>query len=438
MPWNNKRWDRDLTVDGKWFTQLFYNLRASFTAADQALTNNQVLDTDAEGVQEGSLTVVDTSTGVVSIDTNRLDLVGDGSVWTTTGLLGAAETRVFGKTLFWTINEAAATNKTLTGWKNTADMQTADHGVYFKSDGTLHYYNQTSSISAALEDYSADTDYPLACILGGFDSNGLPWYPGQNPANYLYGCSLYVELSSVWELKWCDVTLNTSTMYPQISQNTGTSYTTNLKVPKDLLIQVPPALFESATGTGSIDGVNPDYSSTGAVWETISGTVEKSGGKLVPTNTSTRDNIAVTDIGDADVIISATLTYDDNASRFDMLVSRATDSSNYMYIMLNDDDVSINKKVTGSASTLDTTAFVMVDDQDYEVVFVLNGTDAKLYIDGVLKCETDAAVFTTATKHGVRFYTNSDFSVRNLACNNIIIRPITSTQTTNEFKKVGY
>ena len=402
----------------------------------QECINGQVLDRYEAGHKEGSGTVIDTSTGEVSFDNvnNRLKMVGDGASFATTVLKGELIAREFGRALFFTVNQAAATNLGVFGFATT-DGATTQHGVYFTSAETISTY--APAINLAIP-YSADTDYPCCIILNPFDANGLPWYPGQNPDNYTRGALIYVKISGVWELIRAEPVGSADPLRAYLAQHTGTGYIPDAKIPESL-IQVAPALFESATGTGSIDGVNPDYSSTGGVWDVVQGTVEKSGGKLVPTSTSINKNVYVKDVGSADVNISATLTADTAASRFNYIIYRYVDLNNFCSVQFkgSDDEINVYKVVGGSTTEIDSEAFNFVDDTDYDLVVVVNGNSIKTYIDGVLKNDFTDGTQLTATKHGGRFITPSaDKSAGNLAADNIIIRPITSTKVTNDFNKI--
>lgn len=55
-----------------------FDLFADFTAANQTFSNAQALDTAAEGVQKGSMTVVDVAAGTDKIASNLLEITGTG------------------------------------------------------------------------------------------------------------------------------------------------------------------------------------------------------------------------------------------------------------------------------------------------------------------------------------------------------------------------
>ncbi len=68
-----------------------YDLDAPWTGDNQTFAGAQVLDSAAEGVPTGSMTVFDDAGGTAKIDTNRLEITGSGvlnhtGVYLTTGI----------------------------------------------------------------------------------------------------------------------------------------------------------------------------------------------------------------------------------------------------------------------------------------------------------------------------------------------------------------
>jgi len=117
-----------------------YDLAASFNIANQTFTNAQVLDTAAEGVQSGSLTVVDSGAGTVKVVSNELELVGTGNI-DETGVFGStATTKALGKALFLTYTPSNVSERGYFGFVNTAGMDIVNNSesiLYHRDSGEV-------------------------------------------------------------------------------------------------------------------------------------------------------------------------------------------------------------------------------------------------------------------------------------------------------------
>lgn len=85
------------------------------------------------------------------------------------------------------------------------------------------------------------------------------------------------------------------------------------------------------------------------------------------------------------------------------IVGRYKDSNNYYFLVLYNGNVVLNKKLSGSTSTLQQAPFTADTSTFYELKLEISGTSVKGYVDGVLKVQgTDSGL--TAGKIG--FYSN--------------------------------
>lgn len=231
-----------------------FDLMASFNDADdQPFVNEQVINTIEEGAEAGSLTVVNTGGGSVEVVNGKLELVGDGE-WDRTGFFDPTGiSRVLGKVVFSIFNSSTVTNRYMLGFESTAALSTAfDGGAYqIGSDGTIRALR---AVPVIVGDYSASTDYKFAILLGGHDSNEIPWISGDVAADNLYGYRLLVKGGAFtnWTLLWIDVASNTSPEYLVSNQrDTDTTLLDNLYIPTNPLspsIMFQPKYLSTFTG----------------------------------------------------------------------------------------------------------------------------------------------------------------------------------------------
>jgi hypothetical protein len=186
---------------------VIYELRGTFTGANQTLANGNTLGsggTYEDYVEDGLMTVTDTeSHAVYSVTSNKLTLVMDGTAADGTHNCKSQDltTITAGSVLKGTLNstQVAAAFPSLfglwevdpaTGNQNTVYTTLGSTGVYFAtgdSGGTLLAPLMTTTLSNS-------TDYPVAIVFGGLTSAGIPSNASE------YGANLFVHDGSNWEL----------------------------------------------------------------------------------------------------------------------------------------------------------------------------------------------------------------------------------------------
>ena len=263
-----------------------YDLDAPWTASNQTFSNTQVLDTVAEGVRVGSLTVVETSTGTVKIVSNELELTGSAS-YTTTGITGEAVTKSLGKALFCSLNYSG-TSLNLIAFHITAALATTPT-YYFRTSGTAMGVSGSKvggAVYAAVATTAVSTDYKLLLLLGGSDSNGVAFKTGDTVADFKYGVRYYIKGGTFtdWTLLCISTNGNTATLYPIMEEYRAANsfITDNILIPTTVLnvdTMFQPNFLDTFSGTND-DSLTANHTpevvggatGTGNPWESGSTT----------------------------------------------------------------------------------------------------------------------------------------------------------------------
>lgn len=415
-----------------WFAD--YLLSANFNAADQGFTNGQELDTTGEGVQAGQLTAVEAD-GTLAISSNKLTFTAQSTpAWADLGAYSDAITRALGLTLLGTVN-ASATNKSgpALSW---IDVQSTDIGngvnerwlVYFESDGLVKLGQSTLGVFPIGVSYSAATDYPIAIVLGGFDSNGAPWYSGA-AGTFTYGASMFIKIGATWSLLYSSALVNTATMYVAISNLTDTGTVDNLRVPDaDLSAVLQPLAADTFTDTnGTL--ITAHTMDVGAGWgylDTYTDTIDIQSNVAKRTGTTDRP-IAVIDVGDADIFLTCQLTIGtyDTTARAAGVSFRATDEDNrwdfYVFADSNsasrgmylDEIVATTQTTRASAAPVDSAGATT-----YRMSVRAGSTDIRAWRDGANALQYTGSAHQSVTKHGFWPGTTAspDYTIDSWAC----------------------
>lgn len=213
--------NRLLSVFGATAAAITYLLRANFGGSNSgAISNGTSVETASSGsVQDGTLTVTDTSTGTVEVLSNRLKMAGTNS-WGTTGV---ASQQMAGK---WSIgflskfvirsdtSFAAADIPVMAGTRPSSGVPSGSpFGVAFFLYANTIQYQPGSGNSFEVASATTSTNYKVATILGGYNSTGTPYQSGDTKANFNYGAHAFVHNGSNWMLVFTDKNLGGTDAY---------------------------------------------------------------------------------------------------------------------------------------------------------------------------------------------------------------------------------
>ena len=233
-----------------------YDLNAPFTADNQTFSNAQVLDTVAEGITTGSLTVVETSTGSVKIASNLLEITGSGA-WDATGVRETTGvTKALGNALFGTLthNTLAAS---LFGVNTAAGIVRANGmEIEFDVSENLTVVADGASASHIVVGAVVDaTAYKLLVLQGGYDTNGIPFITGDTVGDFTFGMHYFIKDGTFtnWTRIWMAPTDNTATLYSyaQVLEASAVNYDTFLDPTTvlDVDTMFQPQFLATFTGT---------------------------------------------------------------------------------------------------------------------------------------------------------------------------------------------
>jgi len=198
------------------------------------LANDQTIDTAPPiwGVTTGSLNIVDTSTGTVSLTGTKATLVGTAAAGATHLTSGAiTRANAIGLPLLVT-NSFATSTQLKTGFHSTNSL---NDNLNFDNGGLYIGLNIYTTTSHQVGGSPVNgTDYKTATIIGANDTNGIPFYTGQTLLNFPRGTASFVNggVYTNWTLVWRENASSTATIYPIIKNVTTTagSYD-NIKIP---------------------------------------------------------------------------------------------------------------------------------------------------------------------------------------------------------------
>lgn len=309
-----------------------YLLNAPFTADNQGFADAQVLDTAAEGVTAGQLTVVEVD-GTLAIVSNACAFTAQSSpTGGDLGLYGPEEVKTLGKALLQTVNLDTNTKANRGAlWFSGADL--ALNWTYGFQVGNIYMKaseNGWTDYRTVLS-YSAATDYQLCVVLGGYDVNGVPWRSGETAADYLYGAAWYIKGGAFtnWTLLWRSAWGNDTPLRPAFENYHQAGTIDSFRVPdSDLSAVLQPTCLSLYGSNGELDAYTPDL---GGGWTEDIGDWDTAGGIL----TATGLGIA-TFTGLADCIYDTEITMPAAGTVAGGLVLRGSDytgaSEDYWYI----------------------------------------------------------------------------------------------------------
>jgi len=401
--------------------------------SNQNYTDGQDIDTEAEGASAGQGTATE-GDGTLAVVSNKLALTAQSTpAWADLGVAfaktgGGTFTKSLGLGLSNIINLSTWEEMGF-GWDSVTTIGDPDNFIYAIQANATNGQLDIEGGTAVATGLSASTDYRFFLVLGGYDSNGVPWYTGETAADYLYGAALYLEISSTFYLLWRWSDDNTSALYALLASLDAVGTVYNVIVPDVDLSAVlqPTALstFDAANGT-SLDAITPEV---GGGWTEQSGNWDIQGNTARSDGDSTN---AIIDTLESDVIIDCALTTPANARG--SIVARYSDGTHMWLgnVRNPDNDIRI-MEVNGAFIERASAAFVVTDDQTYDLRMICDGQTIDFFIDGGDKISYGlAATNENETTYGLR----RDAGVNTQAYNNFAIYPRTSAVYESEFDAV--
>jgi hypothetical protein len=425
-----------------------YSLRCwptNLVVADQDFSNAQVIDTAVEGCTDGSLTVVDTSTGGISSSSNNCPIVSSGS-WNETGLSGATTsvTRSIGYGLFSKLNISVVDTPSgvALGFAESGGISISDLNSPMFTTSNPNIYVTPPSSAVKLGTVAASTVYSLLQILGGYNSSGVPYKAGDPKADFLYGGGhlikggAYTNCTLIWKAS----TSNTSPVYPSINTISGNTYTlSNILIPNidfsDLLQPAHLSTFTAADDT-ALGDYTPDV---GGAWTELTGDWIVNGNK-VSTDTTGR----VISYISSPVNVFASLHVTPQSATFGSwggFAANISDNQNYWilnisYVVLSADSInifSVESNITTSRAS--TNISDISADTEYLVHYRFDGTTRIIYYSSYSASSTYSFNDTIET---IGLVSDPDANYKCPKFDNFSVWPITSNAYDNAFARVGY
>lgn len=242
-----------------------YDLDATWTAGNQTFSGAQVLDTSAEGVDTGSMTVFDDSTGTVKIDTNRLEIVGSGVLNHTGVYLTSGFTKALGKAAFMTFTHNTATDCYM-GFITTAGIT---EGSMF---GTRFTFNDNLNVTAGNAGSPSTrvgvvvdaVQYKVLFLAGGYNSTKIPFNTGDTVADFKYGYQSFIKggIYTNWTRLWLNPQDNTTPLYIVAQTPSDTQYYVDFLIPTNTLnsnTMFVPAYLSTSTDESDHDTGVSDF-----------------------------------------------------------------------------------------------------------------------------------------------------------------------------------
>ncbi len=382
-----------------------YLLRATFIADDQGFADDQVLDTEAEGVTDGQLTVVEKD-GTLAIVSNKCAFTAQGTpVWGDLGFYSQAITRALGVGLLGTVRFDATTSFTrVAQWMDNGNVGTSNivYEMYFRSTGPDISLLVWDGAGGLLENvvgpgWSAATDYQIAIILGGYDSNGVPWYSGEPAANYLYGAEFYIRGGAFtdWTKLWRTALGNIATLYAAFTSYSEAGTLNDFRVPDEDLKEVfqPTCLstFTAPNGT-SLDAITPEV---GGGWTEQRGTWDIQGNRADIDAVEVGFPFALSTVtGMADCIIDVTTQWPGLCASG--VIIRYSDNDNFWIVRAIRTKIQIMEQNGGVFTERASTGIVLGINTDYDLRGIAYGQVIDGFVDGGNKMSYGSAALNEA------------------------------------------
>jgi hypothetical protein len=387
-----------------------YLLRATFNAADQGYANAQVLDSVAEGISDGQLTVVEVD-GTLAIVSNKCAFTAQATAgWGDLGFYSGAVTKTLGRSLIASILANENTSWAHIGWKDTTSVGTAgatEYDFQMSSPGKLDATGPGTVLQPRVGTFVVSTTYELAIVLGGYDANGVPWRTGETAASYLYGAAYYVKggAYTTWTLLYRHVDGNVSTLYAAFSNQQKTGTIDDFRVPDvDLSAVLQPTCLSTFTAANStsLDAITPEV---GNAWTEQQGDWEIQSNKAQESSPADKDSATI-DTGISDFLVDATVVGYHSGSDIvnPKVLLRFTDLANYwiLEVRVHDNSIKITER-TGDVETNRASVGVTINSATaYDARAIAYAQTIDMFLDGANKISyASAASNETETLVGI-------------------------------------
>jgi hypothetical protein len=172
---------------------------------------------------------------------------------------------------------------------------------------------------------------------------------------------------------------------------------------------------------GNLNGYTPDVGQTLAI---LSGALTIKTNKAAPGSNSTT-GIGVFNSGYANVRIRATLHNNNLSTRSAGLFCRATDADNAWLFIFSSGIVEIVERNAAAQTVRASTAAVLADDTDYDVIISCYGNILRVFVPALSIYLTYTSTFNnTATRHGLRLMDTSGSAGGTISADNFTVTHI--------------
>lgn len=420
------------------------------TTADQGYSDTQVIDTLAEGIYDGSLTVIDAAAGTISVASNLMALTGANSWHQTAVYCPTAYAALLGRTVLSTIKMGnSGTRDLLLGWNDDTTppsaLEDTFYAIYFTYEEKILAVYGPGTVTpsgTAVGVYTALTDYYTAIVSGGYNSSGVPYQTGDTKADFTYGMAWYVKGGAYtsWTLMWKNETYSIPGYLFVIDNDAGdVDNISNLLIPQiDFSDILQPTHLSLMGSNGELSAYTPDV---GPTWTENIGDWDTAAGVLQ----ATALGIATFDASVDDVIYDVKVTTPGAGVTQGGLVCRGSDytggSEDYWYVGITPGtagtDTNLWEINAGAAPVSRASADVdWAASTAYNIRVIVDGNAWwKVYSNGVEKLTYTAAnnFNATDTQFGLRDEGNANFTFDVVG-----LWPRTSAAYDSAFARVGY
>jgi len=407
------------TVYGGIAAALKYLLKSTFTRADTgAIANGTVLNSAALGVENGSLTVVDTDAGTVEVLGNVLKITNTAGV--VTGIYGASVGRSIGVTLLSSFTINTAGSSTHLGFNSSAsiDVATYRQGTFRMEVGSTVYYGFGEYVAVSNSPLAVSTEYQMALVIGGYDVNGVPYKIGDTKSNFTYGMTLMIKGGAYtnWTLFWKSTAGNAATLYPVSSGWTYVNTLDNFRIPdKDLSAVLQPVVLDTFTDANGT-ALTAHTSDVGAgAWTNLVGTFD------IQSNVANCTSVGATAYGGSTAVAVKNCGISDgvlevvnpSTGNDRLLVFRATDKDNMWFATVWLGNMKLSEITAGvhtyrASSTPTMTA-------GGKITVILDGQNISAFYNGANKIGYTSSVRQTVATHGFGAW-GTTMTIDNFAC----------------------